>query len=129
MVDNVGITVGIATLSLAVQKLFQLPVSLTAILNFGSLPLSTNVDQSRITSGGVLGVKSKSAMVENLGQPLESLLNFNPTVLKVISSSGFVAILYSQSTTSGDIYFIIFRHTTVESVGVAVGSMSLCRWN
>ncbi len=57
MVDNVGIAVGIATPSLDVQKLFPLPVSLYAILNFGSLPSSTNVDQRYPTSGDVLGVK------------------------------------------------------------------------
>jgi len=57
MVDNVGIAVGIATPSLAVQKLFPLPVSLAAILKFGSLPSSTNVDQRHPTSGDVLGVK------------------------------------------------------------------------
>jgi hypothetical protein len=34
MVDNVGIAVVIAALSLAVQQLFSLPVLLTAILNF-----------------------------------------------------------------------------------------------
>ena len=66
MVDNVGIAVGIATPSLAVKKLFPLPVSLAAILNFGSLPSSTNVDQCRRTSADVLGVNSKSAIVENL---------------------------------------------------------------
>ncbi len=45
MVDNVGIAVGIVAPSLAVQKLFPLPVLLAAILNFGSLPLLTNVNQ------------------------------------------------------------------------------------
>ena len=44
MVNNVGIAVVIVTPSLAVQKLFTLPVSLAAILNFGSLPSSANVD-------------------------------------------------------------------------------------
>ncbi len=64
--ENRGIEVGIAATSLVVQKLFPLPISLAAILKFGSLPSSTNVDQCRPTSGGVLVVKSKSAMVENV---------------------------------------------------------------
>ncbi len=54
------------------RLLFPLPVWESAILNFGSLPLSTNVCQHRQTSGSVLGVKSKSGVVENVGQPLES---------------------------------------------------------
>ncbi len=45
MVDNVGVAVGIAAPSLAVQKLFPLPVLLTAILDFSGLPSSTNVGQ------------------------------------------------------------------------------------
>ncbi len=67
MVDNVGIAVGIATPSFAVYALFPLPVLLAAILNFGSLSSSTNVDQRRPTSGSVLSVKSKSSVVENVG--------------------------------------------------------------
>ena len=67
MVDNVGIAVGIAAPSVAVQKLFSLPVRLSDILTFGSLPSSTNVDQRRRTSGRVLSVKSKSGVVENVG--------------------------------------------------------------
>ncbi len=66
MVDNVGIAARIATPSLDVHKLFPLSVSLAAILNFGSLPSSPNVDQRHPTSADVLGVKPKSAMVENL---------------------------------------------------------------
>jgi hypothetical protein len=49
MVDNVGIAVGVAAQLFAVQKLFRLPVLLAAILNFGSLSSSTNVDQRRPT--------------------------------------------------------------------------------
>ena len=45
MVDNVGIAVGIVAPSLAVQKLFPLPVLLAAILNFGGLPTSVNLRQ------------------------------------------------------------------------------------
>ena len=66
MVDNMGIAVGIAAPSFAVLKLFPLPVLLAAISNFGSPPLSTNVDQRRPTSGSVLNVKSKSGVVENV---------------------------------------------------------------
>ena len=79
MVDNVGIAVGIATPSLAVQKLFPLPVSLADILNFGSLLSSTNVDQRWTTSGGFLGVNSKSAMVENL-EAAFGIASQSPTV-------------------------------------------------
>ncbi len=67
MVDNVGIAVEIATPSFTVYTLFPLPVLLAAILNFGSLSSSTNVDQRRPTSGSVFSVKSKSSVVENVG--------------------------------------------------------------
>ena len=51
MVDNVpGDSRWIATRSLAVQKLFPLPVSLAAILNFGGLPASANVGQPQAAS-------------------------------------------------------------------------------
>ncbi len=50
MVDNAGIAVEIATTSLGVQKLFSHPVLLTAILNFGNLSSSTNVDQRQAVS-------------------------------------------------------------------------------
>ena len=66
MVDNMGIAVGIAAPLFAVQKLFPLPVLLAAILNFGSLSSSTNVDQRRPTSSSVLRVTSKSGMVDNV---------------------------------------------------------------
>ncbi len=56
MVDNVGVAVGIAAPSLAVQKLFPLPVSLTAMLNFGS----------RTTSGTARSDTVKSGMVNNV---------------------------------------------------------------
>ena len=61
-----GIAVGIAAPLFAVQKLFPLPVLLAAILNFGSLSSSTNVDQRRPTLGSVLRVKSKSGVVDNV---------------------------------------------------------------
>ena len=79
MVGNVEIAVGIATPSLAVQKLFPLPVSLAAILNFGSPPSSPNVDQRNPTSADVLGVKSKSAMVENV-EAAVGIASQSPTV-------------------------------------------------
>ncbi len=66
-VENMGVEAGIAAPSLTVQMLLPLPFWLPAILNFGSLPSSTNVDQRRRTSGRVLGVKSKSGVVENVG--------------------------------------------------------------
>ncbi len=50
MVDNVGIAVGITAPSVAVQKLFPLPVLLAAISNFGGLPSSCNVDQPQAAS-------------------------------------------------------------------------------
>jgi len=63
VVDNMGIVVGIATPSLTIQPLFQLPVLLTAILYFVSLPSSTNVDQRRLTSDSVLSVTLKFGML------------------------------------------------------------------
>jgi len=69
MVENMGVEVVIAAPSLTVQKLFPLPVWLPAILIFGSLPSSTNVDQRRRTSGSVPSVKSKSSVIVNVGQP------------------------------------------------------------
>ena len=74
MVDNVGIALRIAAPSLAFEKLFPLPASLAAILNFDSLPSLINVGLRRLTSGRVLSVKSKSGVVENMWdrQPLES---------------------------------------------------------
>ena len=54
--QNVGVAVEIAAPSLAVQKLFQFPVSVAAILTFGSL----------LTSGNVDSVISKSGRAENV---------------------------------------------------------------
>ena len=90
MVDNMGIAVGIAAPLFAVQKLFPLPVLLAAILNFGSLPSSTNVDQRRLTSDSVLAVKSKSGVVENQGLWNRVAICYRS---KVISSSGLVAAI------------------------------------
>ncbi len=82
MVDNVGIAAGLATPSLAVKKLFPLPVSLAAILNFGSLPSSANVDQRLPTPADVLDIMSKSAMVENL-EAAVGIASQSPTVKKL----------------------------------------------
>ena len=68
MVDNVGIAVGIAAPSFAVQQLFPLPVLPAAILNVGSLSSSINVGLRRLTS--VPSVKSKSGVVENVGSTI-----------------------------------------------------------
>jgi len=59
-----GVEVGIASPSLTAQKLFPLPLWLPAILNFGSLPSSTNVDQRRRTSGSVT---TKWGVLDNVG--------------------------------------------------------------
>ncbi len=93
MADNMGVEVGIAAPSLTVQKLFLLPVWPSVVLNFGSLPSSTNVDQRQRTSGSVLSVKSKSGVVENLGGG--SLWNrvANNYRSNVISRSGLVATI------------------------------------
>ncbi len=64
ILDNVGIAVGIAAPSLAVQKLFPLPVSAGRHLEFW---WSTIVYQRRSTSDSVPSVKSKSGVVENVG--------------------------------------------------------------
>ncbi len=64
MVENVGIAVGIAAPSLTVQKLFPLPVSAGRHLEFW---WTTIVYQRQSTSDNVLGVKSKSGVVEMWG--------------------------------------------------------------
>ena len=64
IVDNIGIAVGIATPSLAVQKLFPLSVFAGRHLEFW---WSAIVCQRQSTSGHVLSVKSKSGVVENVG--------------------------------------------------------------
>ncbi len=56
MVDNVGIAVGIAAPSLAVQKLFPLPIFVGRHLDF---LWSAIVYQRRSTSGSVTSIKSK----------------------------------------------------------------------
>jgi len=78
MVDNVRIAVGIATPSLAIQKLFPLPVSLAAILKFGSLPSSINVDQ-RLPMSAMSSMSSQSRPWSKIWrQPLESHRNLLP---------------------------------------------------
>ena len=78
-----GIAVGIAAPLFAVQKLFPLPVLLAAILNFGSLSSSTNVDERRPTSGCVLRVKSKSGVVDNVEEAFE-IASQSTTVQKLL---------------------------------------------
>ncbi len=68
MVDNVEIAVGIAAPSLAVQKLFPLPVCAGRHLEF---LWSTIVYQRRSTSDSVQSVKSKSGVIENVGIAFE----------------------------------------------------------
>ncbi len=58
--------VGLAAPSVVVQKVNPLPVLLAAILNFGSLPSSTDVGHRRPTLGVVLSVNSMSGVVENV---------------------------------------------------------------
>ena len=57
MVANVGVAEGIESQAQPVQLLFPFPVSMAAILNFGSRPTSDKVDR----------VTSMSGMVENMG--------------------------------------------------------------
>ena len=68
MVHNVGIAVGIAAPSLAVQKLFPLPVFGVRHLEFWWFAI---VYQRRSTSGSVPSVKSMSGVVENVGVAFE----------------------------------------------------------
>ncbi len=68
MVDNVGVAVGIAAPSLAVQTLFPLPVFAGRHLG---LWWSIIVYQRRSTSGSVPSVKSKSGVVGNVGVAFE----------------------------------------------------------
>ena len=83
--------VGIAAPSVIVHKVFALPVLLTAILKFGSLPSSANVGQRRPTSGSVPCDKSKSGMVDSLRNRVAIKYRSN-----VISSSGLVAAILNR---------------------------------
>ncbi len=56
MDDNVGAAAGTASKSISVQKLFTLPVSVAAILNFGCRPMS----------GHVISAISESDVVKNV---------------------------------------------------------------
>ncbi len=71
MVDNVRIAGGIEAPSLAVQKLFPLPVFAGRHLEFW---WSVIVYQRRSTSSSVPSVKSKSGVVENVGAAFEHAL-------------------------------------------------------
>ena len=68
MVDNVGIAVGIAAPSLAVQTLFPLQFFVGRHLDFW---WSVMVYQRRSTSCSDPSVKSKSGVVENVGAAFE----------------------------------------------------------
>ena len=128
MAQKMLLEVGIAAPSVIVQKLFPLPVLLTAILNFGSLPSLANVGQRRPTSGSILCVKSKSHVVENMGTTFE-IASQSRTVQMLFPVPVLVAaILNRQSPTSGDIDVVIFRSAMVENVGVAFAIMSVCCW-
>jgi len=80
MVHNVGVAVGIAAPSLAVQKLFPLPVFPGRHLG---LWWYTIVYQPLSTSGSVPSVKSKSGVVENVGVAFEIAWK-SPSVQKLI---------------------------------------------
>ncbi len=71
LVDNMGIAAGITAPRLAVLKLLPLPVSLTAILNFGSR-------RRRVVSTE----SSESGMVENMGVEF-GIAAPSPTVQKL----------------------------------------------
>ncbi len=73
MVDNVRITVSIMAPSLAVQKLYPLPVFAGRHLEYW---WSAIVYQRRSTSGCVPSVKSKSGVVENVGVAFEIASKF-----------------------------------------------------
>ena len=79
MVDNVGVAVGIAAPSLAVQKLFPLPVFPGRHLGFWWY---TIVFQPLSTSGSVPSVKLKSGVVENVGVAFE-IASKSPSVQKL----------------------------------------------
>ena len=83
MVDNVGVAVGIAAPSLAVQKLFPLPVFAGRHLGFWWY---TIVYQPLSTSGSVPSVKSKSGVVENVGVAFE-IASKSPSVQKLFPVS------------------------------------------
>ena len=75
MVENVGVAVGIASLSVSVQKLFLLPVSwptINHILPFRGRPMLGNVGNDISESGMVanvgvaIGIASLSVSVQKL---------------------------------------------------------------
>ncbi len=129
MADKVGVAVGIAALSLAVQTLFPLPVFAGRHLGFWWPAI---VYQRRSAYGSVPSVKSKSGVVGNVLVAFEivSLRTAVHLIIcrsKVISSSGLVAaILNRSSPTSGDVDVVIVMSVMIENVGVTVGIMSVC---
>ncbi len=91
MVGDAGVAVGIAAPSLAVQKLFSLPVFAGRHLGFW---WSAIVYQRRSTFGSVHSVKSKSGVVGNVGVAFE-IVSLSSAVQKLfpLSSSGLVAAI------------------------------------
>ncbi len=79
MTENMEVEFGIAAPSLAVQKLFPLPVSAGRHFEFW---WSAIVYQRRSTSDSVPSVKSKSGVVENVGVAFEIAWKF-PSVQKL----------------------------------------------
>ncbi len=62
MAENMGVEVGIAAPSLAVQKLLPLPVFAGRHLEFCDLPSSTNVGQPQAVSPVPSGSRTRSKM-------------------------------------------------------------------
>ncbi len=79
MAENMGVEVEIVAPSVAGQKLFPLPVFAGRHLDFW---WSAIAYQRRSTSGGVLCVKAKSGLVENVGVAFE-IASQSPTGQKL----------------------------------------------
>ncbi len=69
IIANVGVAVGIESRAQSVQFLFPFPVSVAAILLFGSRSTSGNV--GRVTSGIVDSSISESGMAKHMGVEVE----------------------------------------------------------
>ena len=122
MVTNVGVAVGIASLSVSVHKLFLLPVSwptINHIWRFRGRPMSGNVgsdisESGLVTNVGVaVGIASLSVSVLTL-----FLLPVSwPTINHILRSRG--------RPMSGDISSDISEKSMVANIGVAVEIASL----
>ncbi len=71
MVANVGVAAGIGSQAQSVQFVFPFPVSVAAILIFGSRSTSGNVGRRRAVSGSVDSSLSESGMAENMRVEVE----------------------------------------------------------